>query len=39
MPDYVLADLVAVKNKLTPDDLRRFELESILHPVRKNGRT
>ncbi len=39
MPDYVLADAVALKNNLTPDDLKRFERESVLHPVRKNGRT
>ncbi len=38
MPDYVFADLLAAKYKLSPEDLRRFEAAGVLEPVRKNGR-
>jgi DNA-binding transcriptional MerR regulator len=39
MPDFVLADLLAVKTGLSAEDLKRFEAAGILEPVRKNGRT
>jgi DNA-binding transcriptional MerR regulator len=38
MPEYILAELLATKLGLSPEELRSFEAKGVIRPVAKNGR-